>query len=289
MAHALAFSPDGKMLATGDHDGPIYLWDVATRKCVRQFSGLGRSYALQLSFSADGKLLLAVRGRAILWDVTSGKDRTRFPGHVGNVMAAALSPDGRLAATAAEDTTILVWDLTDSKQAPRELAGEELDRLWNRMNDTDDRRGYRAAAVLAAVPRQSVPFLGERLRPVVAADEGVKARVARLLAALESDSFAERERATASLKAVGPAAEPLIRKALAANPTAEARRRLEDIRRSFGDDAPESLRVVRAIRALERIRTPEARQVLEKMASGEANAAVTREAKLSLQRLALDP
>jgi RNA polymerase sigma factor (sigma-70 family) len=289
MVHALAFSPDGKTLATADQEGPICLWDLVTRTRVRQFAGLGRSYAVHLSFSADGKLLLGVRGRAVLWDVSSGKERTRFPGHVGNVMAAALSPDGRLAATAGADTTILVWDLTDSRPAPRELAREEMEGLWNRLNDTDDRRGYRAAAVLAAVPRQSVPFLGERLRPVVAADEVVKANVARLVADLDSDSFAEREKATASLKAIGPAAEPLIRKALETILAAETKRRLEDVHKSFAEDSPESLRDVRAVRALERIRTPEARQLLEKLASGEAKAVMTREAKTALRRLALDP
>jgi RNA polymerase sigma factor (sigma-70 family) len=211
IVHALAYAPDGKTLATADVDGPVYLWDIAARKQLRQFDGLGRESALYLAFTADGKTLLGHRGgQARLWDVATGKELNRFPAHPGTITAAAVSPDGRLAATAAADTTIFLWDLTGAKQQSTEPSRNELELLWNDMSAADDRKGYRAAAALAAAPRQAIPFLAERLQPAAGHVRAVRA--VRTLARIHSaEAWRILERTAA-----GEANSPLAREAKAA-------------------------------------------------------------------------
>jgi len=82
-------------------------------------------------------------------------------------------------------------------------------------------------------------------------------------------------------------AEPALRQALSADPSPEARRRIEGLLEKLAKPLalPETLRGVRAVESLEHIATPEARQVLQKLADG-APASLTREAKAALERLA---
>jgi RNA polymerase sigma factor (sigma-70 family) len=112
---SVAFSPDGKTLASGGRDG-VRLWDVATGK--RLFHIQQHHYAtIALAFSPDGKTLAVVIGldsvpsrlpapeqmdRVQLVDVASRKVRLRLSGHVGWVTAMAYSPDGKLLATASD-------------------------------------------------------------------------------------------------------------------------------------------------------------------------------------------
>lgn len=121
MVLALAVARNGKLLATGGPDESVYVWDAATGGQVRRFESPGPGVIPHLEFSADAaKLLVAGGGKAALWSLTTGEGLTRFSGHAGPVTA-ALSPGGRLAATANEDTTILVWDLADKRSESRRL------------------------------------------------------------------------------------------------------------------------------------------------------------------------
>ncbi len=95
---AIAFSPDGKIVATG-HSPIARLWDVATGKELRRLQGFhGRG----LVFSPDGKTLAGGGSRDVrLWDVTTGEVVRLYQGPKYPITALALSPDGRvLAATA---------------------------------------------------------------------------------------------------------------------------------------------------------------------------------------------
>src|SRR5262249_31532171 len=127
-------------------------------------------------------------------------------------------------------------------------------------------------------------FLRRQLRPAEAAGEE---RLTRLIADLDADEFADRERAARQLERLGEQAETALRRALKESPSAEARRRAGLLlgRLRGPPPSPALLRASRAVEALERIDTPEARQLLETLARGAPGARLTREAKTSLERL----
>jgi WD40 repeat protein len=59
----VAFSPDGKRVASGDQDGSVLLWDAATGKKLRSFEGHG-GYVSEVAFLPDGRRLLSCSGDA---------------------------------------------------------------------------------------------------------------------------------------------------------------------------------------------------------------------------------
>jgi hypothetical protein len=161
-----------------------------------------------------------------------------------------------------------------------------LEPLWADLGSDDALQAERATACLVARPAETVLFLRRRLRPVTVDAR----RVARWLADLDSDHYASRERASRELEGLCEAVEPLLRKALAARPSLEARRRIQRllirVRGERLSPSPERRRVLRAVEVLERIGAPAARQVLLALARGAPTAALTVDAKGALERLA---
>jgi hypothetical protein len=127
-----------------------------------------------------------------------------------------------------------------------------------------------------------VAFLNKRLASIV--DQ--KARVARLIADLDADEFTVREKASTELARIGTAAEGALRKAAANPSSAEVRRRANALLTKLKDDetSPETLVAVRTVEVLEHVATPEARQLLRKLASGPPEARLTHEAKAASDR-----
>jgi WD40 repeat protein len=108
VVRALAFSPDGKLLATGG-EGPLLLWDTATGKKVRLLAENG-DYFSALAFSPDGKTLFSGEHRRTgkealtrIWEVASGKERQGYSGQA----FVALSADGQVMAAAGEKGFVL--------------------------------------------------------------------------------------------------------------------------------------------------------------------------------------
>jgi HEAT repeat protein len=108
-----------------------------------------------------------------------------------------------------------------------------------------------------------------------------------MIAALDSDEFAEREKAMTELEALGDLAEPALRQALEEKASLEVSRRVERLLETLGGPvtSPETLQVVRAVEALERIGTPDARQLLETLAKVASQGRLVQEAKAALERL----
>ncbi len=120
----VAFSPDGKMVATGTCIGHDYrsirVWESATGKLVRKFEG--HTFGItKVLFKPDGKELLSAStdGTLRLWDVTSGREiRTYSVGGGAEVRGMALSPDcKKLTAIilGAHTETAMVWDVATGK------------------------------------------------------------------------------------------------------------------------------------------------------------------------------
>ena len=221
-----------------------------------------------------------------LWELPTGKKRRRVPGHRGQVTALAFSTDGRTVASGSADTSILLWDLDKVPGVghARDLRLDELTALWADLGDEDASRAYRAVRTLTAAPGPAVVFLKDHLRPVPAPDA---ARLSRLIAGLDDNDFAAREKATAELEELGALAERALRRLVEGRPSAEAARRAEGLLEKLrgGPASGEWVRVLRALEVLENVGTPQARQVLQQLADGVPEARLTREAKASMSRM----
>lgn len=114
---SLAYSPDGKLLATGlshyweDSGRTITLWDVESGKVVRTLTGHEEGI-LSLDFSPDGSRLISasIDEKAIMWDVQSGQILYRLREHDGAVTHAEFSPDGWTLVTTSRDSQLIIYD-----------------------------------------------------------------------------------------------------------------------------------------------------------------------------------
>jgi RNA polymerase sigma factor (sigma-70 family) len=296
----LAFSPDGRLLAAinsdwkrrGKKDDPlaatgyaVHLWETATGASVRTFPATDDNP--HVAFSPDGRLLaLTPPGQEILlWDLVRGRELRRFKGFDAAVTWLAFAPDGRRFISGFADSTLLVWDAGTQEPAPAsKLDADGVAAAWTDLGSADAARAFRARGAFVSSPEEALALLKGRLRRAQAADPQ---RVRTLLADLDSERFAVREKAQADLEALGELAEAALRQALANKPTLELRRRvqqaLDHLHRPV--TSPEVLRPLRGLAILEDIATPDARALLEALASGAAEARLTREAKASLGRL----
>ncbi len=108
-----------------------------------------------------------------------------------------------------------------------------LEEMWADLASDDASKSARAVLGLAARPKESVPFLRERLRPVKADPK----RVAGLLAQLDSDEFGKRQSATRELEYLGKYAKSLLEKALKDSPSVEVKQRVQRLLKQIEDDS----------------------------------------------------
>ncbi|HZD00302.1 MAG TPA: NB-ARC domain-containing protein [Actinomycetes bacterium] len=139
---SVAWSPDGRRLASGGLDGTLRIWE--TDAAGRQFAALGgQAGALRsVGWSPDGRRLASGGddGTVRVWDaVTSAASPTELAGHEASVWSVAWSPDGRRLATAGSDATVRLWE-PDGPDRPVIVLRGHRGSVWSVAWSPDGRR-----------------------------------------------------------------------------------------------------------------------------------------------------
>ncbi|KAF1808535.1 WD40 repeat-like protein [Eremomyces bilateralis CBS 781.70] len=109
--NAVAFSPDGKVIASGSYDETVRLWDAGSGAALQTLDGHSNAVSA-VAFSPDGKVIASgSHDRTVrLWDAGSGAALQTLDGHSRAVSAVAFSLDGKVIASGSYDRTVRLWD-----------------------------------------------------------------------------------------------------------------------------------------------------------------------------------
>jgi WD40 repeat protein len=117
VVRSVAFSPDGKFLASGSEDQTVKVWEVGSWQEVAtlRHGGVGRFWdrVSPVSFSPDGKFLASGSNDKTVkvWEVGSWREVVTLKGHGDPVNSVSFSPDGKFLASGSGDWTVKVWEV----------------------------------------------------------------------------------------------------------------------------------------------------------------------------------
>lgn len=138
---SVAFSQNLKMIASGNREGSVVLWDLASQQRLGEPLKGDATSVNSVAFSRDGSLLASASsdGFVYLWSVASSLALRKPLGSHSGVRCVLFSPDGKLLASASEDGTVQLWDVRRRQPLGAPLKGSRWaassfavnDQLWN--------------------------------------------------------------------------------------------------------------------------------------------------------------
>jgi RNA polymerase sigma factor (sigma-70 family) len=273
------FTPDNTGLLATD-GGAIWLWNVSGGKPVRKIAA-PRPQIMSIAVSPDGRfLVVGVNDAVRLWHLATGREVKTNMRHDAGYVVAAFSPDGRLIVSGCgydlkhDDPPVRVWEAASGKEVRRfngHLAG-----VYSVAFFPDGRRVASAGSDAMAMVWDLALQDDGRAAPV---NTSAPLDLEKLWAELDSDA-ARAYRANWRMSAAGDQVVPFLAERLKPIQPDDPERDT-----SLGPIATgETLRRLRAIAILEKVNSPAARRVLERMSTGLGGARETRDARAALRR-----
>jgi hypothetical protein len=295
----VAFSPDAKFLATSSPiERTLQVWSLQTGKLTCTLPD--KVYYRTAFFSRDNLSLLYVpdsTGRALLYNLLAEKAVYHFdPPHRLSHFA-AFSPDGKRVAVigpssegggsgVAGQLSIYLYELPARALNPAAAHVDDaaLDKLWVELGGDNELRLQLVRKAFRAAPKQAVEVLGKKVQPVA---RDLLQRVEQHITNLDDDAFTKRDQAMKELQGLAHQFAPLLEARLKQVSAGETRNRLTFILKQMGEEKPPRSLVMelRALTLLEEIGSPEARDLVSRLADGAPQARLTVEARTVLGRL----
>jgi WD40 repeat protein len=164
--HRLRYSPDSSVLASGDTDGIVKLWDGASFKEVLSIPAHSAAPVTGISFSPSGSCFATAGEDGVIrvWETASGKIRLELEGHAGAAFDVRYSPNGQRLASAGFDKTVRLWDAATGNPKITLRGHHEL--VWNIAFSPDGQKLVSAsfdntARIWDATPRDYLDRSGE--------------------------------------------------------------------------------------------------------------------------------
>lgn len=293
-----AFTSSAGQILGGTWNGLVQRWDRSGKEDTKTFKGhVGNVQAISLNPDGLTYASAGQDGSVIIGDGSTGRRLKRFFGHQGQVWSVAWSPGGRRVVTCAEDGTALIWE----PWRPGARARDQWAKAWKELTPEARTSAVKtrleslkdADAAALAETREWLLQAGEEIvgpmldvfSPGAVGTEPPAEQVQKILADLDSETFAVRVQARKDLAALGRNALPWIERKLKEDPavSVEVRSSLEDVRRTLRSAGPAGFvddgrgRAVQIL--LELPRGTQATGALKKYADGPDESPATRAAR----------